>query len=69
MIGHDLNSASRDDLLSFEEEPIALDPADFAPLEDRFRAQMASSQRLHEYYMEVVAELRASLEKIEAEEG
>jgi hypothetical protein len=30
---------------------------------------MASSQRLHEYYMEVVAELRASLEKIEAEEG
>jgi hypothetical protein len=69
MIGHDLNSASRDDLLSFEEEPIALDSADFAPLEDRFRAQMASSQRLHEYYMEVVAELRASLEKIEAEEG
>jgi hypothetical protein len=69
MIGHDLNSASRDDLLSLEEEPIALDPADFAPLEDRFRAQMASSQRLHEYYMEVVAELRASLEKIEAEEG
>jgi hypothetical protein len=69
MIGHDLNSASRDDLLSFEEEPIALDPADFAPLEDRFRAQMASSQRLHQYYMEVVAELRASLERIEAEEG
>jgi hypothetical protein len=68
MIGHDLNSVSRDELLSFE-EPIALDPADFAPLEDRYRAQMASSQRLHEYYLEVVAELRASLEKIEAEEG
>jgi hypothetical protein len=42
---------------------------DFAPLEDRFRAQMASSQRLNEYYKQVVAELRASLEKIEAEEG
>jgi hypothetical protein len=30
---------------------------------------MASSQRLNEYYKQVVAELRASLEKIEAEEG
>jgi hypothetical protein len=30
---------------------------------------MASSQRLNEYYNQVVAELRASLEKIEAEEG
>ena len=36
---------------------------------DGFRAQMASSQRLNEYYRQVVAELRASLEKIEAEEG
>jgi hypothetical protein len=68
MVGHDLKSSLEDDLLSLE-EPVALDPVDFAPLEDRFRAQMASSQRLNEYYKQVVAELRASLEKIEAEEG
>jgi hypothetical protein len=68
MVSHDLNSAPGDELLSLE-EPVALDPADFAPLEDRFRAQMASSQRLNEYYKQVVAEIRASLEKIEAEEG
>jgi len=68
MVGHDLKSSLEDELLSLE-EPVALDPVDFAPLEDRFRAQMASSQRLNEYYKQVVAELRASLEKIEAEEG
>jgi hypothetical protein len=68
MVGHDLKSSLEDDLLSLE-EPVALDPVDFVPLEDRFRAQMASSQRLNEYYKQVVAELRASLEKIEAEEG
>jgi len=67
MIGHDLNSTSGDELLSLEE--LAIDPEDSAPLADEFRAQMASSQRLNEYYKEVVAELRASLEKIEAEEG
>jgi len=68
MLGHDLNSTQVDELLSLE-EPIAIDPEDFLPLEDKFRAQMASSQRLNEYYELVVAELRASLEKIEAEEG
>ena len=68
MTGHDLNSTRMDELLSLE-EPIAIDPEDFVPLEDRFRAQMASSQRLNEYYNQVVAELRATLERIEAEEG
>ena len=68
MLGHDLNSTQMDELLSLE-EPIAIDPEDFLPLEDKFRAQMASLQRLNEYYELVVAELRASLEKIEAEEG
>jgi hypothetical protein len=65
MIGHDLNSMQADELLSLED--IAVDLED--SLADQFRAQMASSQRLNEYYRQVVAELRASLDKIEAEEG
>jgi hypothetical protein len=32
---------------------------------EMLRAQLKSSERLHEYYNEVVAELRASLEEIE----
>jgi hypothetical protein len=38
-------------------------------LTEKLRAQMESSQRLNEYYNEVVAELRASLDRIEAEES
>ena len=52
------------------EEPVAIDPAEeSAALTEKLRAQMESSQRLNEYYNEVVAELRASLDRIEAEEG
>ena len=35
---------------------------------DRFREQMQSSQRLIEYYNQVVAEIRASLDRAEQEE-
>ena len=35
---------------------------------DILRAHLQSSERLNQYYNEVVAELRASLEKIEQEE-
>jgi hypothetical protein len=65
MIVHDVNATRADELLSLED--IAVDLED--SLADQFRSQRASSQRLNEYYMQVVAELRASLEKIEAEEG
>jgi hypothetical protein len=68
MVRHDLNSSPGDELLSLE-EAVVLDPPDTAPPADKFREHMASSQRLNEYYNQVVAELRASLEKIEAEEG
>ena len=68
MVRHDLNSTPEDELLSLEEQ-VAIDPADSEPIADGFRAQIASSQRLNEYYRQVVAELRASLDKIEAEEG
>jgi len=52
------------------EEPVTIDPAEeSAALTEKLRAQMESSQRLNEYYNEVVAELRASLDRIEAEEG
>jgi len=57
------------------EEPVTIDPAEesvalteSAALTEKLRAQMESSQRLNEYYNQVVAELRASLDKIEAEE-
>jgi hypothetical protein len=66
MIQHDLNSLPGDELMSLEEQ-LAFDAPDSAELTDRFREQMASSQRLNEYYNQVVAELRASLERIEAE--
>ena len=35
---------------------------------EMLRAQLKSSERLNEYYLEVVAELRASLEQIEQSE-
>jgi hypothetical protein len=66
MVRHDLTS--EDELLALH-EPVAIDPAEPEPPSDRFHAQMQSSQRLIEYYNQVVAELRASLDRIEAEGG
>ena len=69
MVRHDRRSKAEDELLSLE-DPVTIDPAaESAALTDKLRAQMESSQRLNEYYNQVVAELRASLDKIEAEEG
>jgi hypothetical protein len=38
-----------------------------ATREDRLREQMQISERLNEYYVQVVAEIRATLERVEAE--
>jgi len=46
-------------------EPIATHPAESTTHTDRFQEHLRSSERLNEYYNQVVAELRASLERIE----
>ena len=48
-----------------EEEVVTTESAEVAGLADTFRGQLKSSERLTEYYNQVVAELRASLERIE----
>jgi hypothetical protein len=53
-----------DELLHEED---AAGPAETVTREDRFREQMQISERLNEYYQQVVAEIRASLERAEAE--
>jgi hypothetical protein len=50
-------------------ESVATDPVKDAMLTDKFRAQRYSSERLHEYYNQVVAEIRASLDGIQDEGG
>jgi len=55
-----------DELRSFHAEG-ATDPAESAAAPDKFRKQMQSSERLTEYYNQVVAEIRASLERAEEE--
>lgn len=49
-------------------EPVATDHAEAEVRSDQFRQHLKSSARLNQYYNEVVAELRASLERIEAED-
>jgi hypothetical protein len=61
MAGHNPSSMSEDELLS-------ADPslsAEAAGRSERLREQLKTSDRLNEYYQQVVAELRASLEQIE----
>jgi hypothetical protein len=58
---------SEDGLLSLA-DPIATDPEEAAARSEQLHAQLRSSERLNQYYNEVVAELRASLERIEQEE-
>jgi hypothetical protein len=64
MARHKPSSMSNDGPLSVA-EPIANDPAETTTHSDKLREQLKSSERLNEYYNEVVAELRASLERIE----
>jgi hypothetical protein len=65
MVRHD-PKMSEDELRSLR-EPVAADPAGDATNTDKFRAQLRSSQRLNEYYNQVVAEIRASLDRAEGE--
>lgn len=67
MVRHDLKTMSEDELGSLC-EPGAADLAEPATSADRFREQMQSSQRLIEYYNQVVAEIRATLDRAEEEE-
>ena len=46
-------------------ESIVTDPAESTTHQDSLQEQLKSSERLTEYYNQVVAELRASLERIE----
>jgi hypothetical protein len=64
MARHDPSSMSEDDLLSVA-EPIATEPTESITHTDRFHEHLRTSERLNEYYNQVVAELRASLERIE----
>jgi hypothetical protein len=65
MVRHD-PKMSEDELRSLR-EPVAADSAGDATDTDKFRAQLQSSQRLNEYYNQVVAEIRASLDRAEGE--
>jgi len=68
MARHNPSSMPEDGFLSLV-EPISTDLVEeSAALSEQLQAQLASSERLNEYYNEVVAELRASLERIEAGE-
>ncbi len=64
MVRHDPKSMSEAELSPLH-EPVA---ADSAAIADKFREQLHSSERLNEYYNQVVAEIRASLERAEDEE-
>jgi hypothetical protein len=66
MVRHDHKSMSGDELQSLHEPAADAEPV--TPT-DKFHAQMQSSERLTEYYNQVVAEIRASLERIDAEGG
>ena len=60
----------RHDLKSMPEGELVMDPIEESEaLSEKLRAQMQSSERLNEYYNQVVAEIRASLERIEDEES
>jgi hypothetical protein len=67
MARHNPSSMSDGELLS-EVEPITPALAESIERSEILRAQLESSERLNEYYNAVVAELRASLERIEAED-
>ena len=62
MVRHDLQSMPVDEFFQEEDEA-----AERATREDRLREQMQISERLNEYYVQVVAEIRATLERVEAE--
>jgi len=67
MVRHDLQSMPVDELALHEH--IGANPAEPAEHVDEFDARFHSSPRLMEYYIQVVAEIRASLDRMEAEES
>jgi hypothetical protein len=64
MAHYNPSSMSEDALVSAG-QPMA---AEAAERSEQLQVQLKSSERLTEYYNEVVAEIRASLERIEEEE-
>ena len=67
MARHNPSSMSEDGQVS-EAEPITPALAESLERTEQLQAQLKSSERLNEYYNAVVAELRASLVQIEAED-
>jgi hypothetical protein len=65
MARRNLSSMSEEDGQVSVVEPMTPALAEATERAEILRAQLASSERLTEYYNEVVAELRASLERIE----
>jgi len=63
MARHDPSSISDDTVMSAGESNVT-DFAEASARSDKLRTQLKSSERLNEYYNQVVAELRASLEEI-----
>jgi hypothetical protein len=67
MARHNPSTMSEDGQVS-EAEPITPALAESLERTEQLQAQLQSSERLNEYYNAVVAELRASLDQIEAED-
>ena len=65
MARHDPAAMSQDGMLSVV-EPVLADSAEATERSDRLEAQLRTSERLNEYYIQVVAELRASLDRYDA---
>ena len=65
MAHHNPSTSPEDGLVSLA-QPIAHEAEERS---EQLQAQLKSSERLIEYYNEVVAEIRASLERIEANEN
>jgi molecular chaperone GrpE (heat shock protein) len=64
MAHHNPSSMSEDGLVSAT-QPIATEAAERS---EQLQVQLKTSERLNEYYNQVVAEIRASLERIEEED-
>ena len=56
---------SHDGMLSVV-EPVLADSAEATERSEKLEAQLKTSERLNEYYIQVVAELRASLDRYDA---
>jgi len=67
MVRHDLKSMPEDELALHEH--LGANPAPSAEYDEEFDVRFHSSPRLMECYIQVVAEIRASLDLIESEES